>query len=62
MWICLLQGFADPSFLGQLLRDTGAINTQADYTPANQNNARNRMRGGDTPIQVINWLAKHDAG
>jgi len=55
-------GFADPSFLGQLLPDTGAINTQADYTPANQNNARMRMRAGDTPTQVINWLAKHDAG
>jgi uncharacterized Ntn-hydrolase superfamily protein len=55
-------GFADPSFLGQLLPDTGAINTQADYTPANQNNARIRMRAGDTPIQIINWLAKHDAG
>lgn len=54
-------GFADPSFLGQLLPDTGAINTQAFYLPANQNNARARMRAGDTPIQIINWLAKNDA-
>jgi uncharacterized Ntn-hydrolase superfamily protein len=54
-------GLADPSFLGQLLPDTGAINTQAFYLPANQNNARARMRAGDTPIQIINWLAKNDA-
>jgi len=55
-------GFADPSFLGQLLPDTGAINTQADYTPANQNNARTRMRAGDTPMEVIDWLVNNDAG
>jgi len=53
-------GFADPSFLGQLLPDTGAINTQADYTPANQNNARIRMRAGDSPVQIISWLANND--
>ncbi|HQW25226.1 MAG TPA: hypothetical protein PLV75_04695, partial [Saprospiraceae bacterium] len=29
-------GLADPSFLGQLLPDTGAINTQAFYLPTNQ--------------------------
>jgi len=56
-----LTGFDDDSFLGDLLPDTGAINTQAFYLPANQNNARARMRAGDTPIQVINWLAKNDA-
>jgi uncharacterized Ntn-hydrolase superfamily protein len=54
-------GFADPSFLGQLLPDTGAINTQAFYLPTNQNNARARMRAGDTPIQIINWLTENDA-
>lgn len=56
-----LTGFIDDSFLGDLLPDTGAINTQAFYLPANQNNARARMRAGDTPIQIINWLAKNDA-
>jgi len=53
-------GLADPSFLGQLLPDTGAINTQAFYLPTNQNNARIRMRAGDTPAQIINWLTEHD--
>lgn len=56
-----LTGFNDDSFLGDLLPDTGAINTQAFYLPANQDNARARMRAGDTPIQIINWLAKNDA-
>lgn len=54
-------GFDDDSFLGDLLPDTGAINTQAFYLPANQMAARIRMRAGDTPIQIINWLAKNDA-
>jgi uncharacterized Ntn-hydrolase superfamily protein len=54
-------GFDDDSFLGDLLPDTGAINTQAFYLPANQDAARARMRAGDTPTQIINWLAKNDA-
>lgn len=56
-----LTGFDDDSFLGDLLPDTGAINTQAFYLASNQNNARARMRAGDTPLQIINWLAKNDA-
>ena len=54
-------GFSDDSFLGDLLPDTGAINTQAFYLPANQQLARTRMRTGEVPVQIINWLAKHDA-
>lgn len=50
-------GFSDASFLGDLLPDTGAINTQASYLPGNQNNARARMRAGDTPSQMITWLS-----
>lgn len=53
-------GFSDDSFLGDLLPDTGAINSQAFYIPANQNNARTRMRAGDDPGQIINWLVKND--
>ncbi len=53
-------GFSDDSFLGDLLPDTGAINSQAFYIPANQNNARTRMRAGDDPSQIISWLAKND--
>ncbi len=54
-------GISDATFLGDLLPDTGAINTQAFYLPANQNAARARMRAGDTPVQIISWLAKNDA-
>lgn len=55
-------GFSDGTFIGDLLPDTGAINTQALYIKANQDNARARMRLGETPTEVINWLVKHDAG
>jgi uncharacterized Ntn-hydrolase superfamily protein len=52
----------DAGFLGDLLPDTGAINTQAWYLPANQQNARNRMREGQTPEQIITSLVQSDAG
>lgn len=52
---------ADASFLGDLLPDTGAINTQAAYLAANQNNARARMRAGDDPAQIISWVSANDA-
>lgn len=47
-------------FLGDLIPGLGAINTQASYLAANQNNARTRMLAGDTPAQIINWLAAND--
>lgn len=53
-------GFSDPSFLGDLLPDTGAINSQAAYVATNQKNARLRMRAGDNPTQIINWLIAND--
>ncbi len=53
-------GFLDATFLGDLLPDTGAINTQASYLASNQNNARIRMRAGDTPDQIISWLSLND--
>jgi uncharacterized Ntn-hydrolase superfamily protein len=53
-------GYNDATFLGDLLPDTGAINSQASYLAANQNNARARMRAGDTPAQIIDWLVAHD--
>jgi len=49
-------------FLGDLIPGVGAINTQASYNVANQNNARTRMLAGDTPQQIINWLVANDAG
>lgn len=53
-------GISDIGFLGDLLPDSGAINTQAYYLAANQNNARARMREGLSPVQIINWLAMND--
>jgi uncharacterized Ntn-hydrolase superfamily protein len=53
-------GFSDATFIGDLLPDTGAINTQASYLASNQKNARARMRAGDTPAQMITWLTHND--
>jgi uncharacterized Ntn-hydrolase superfamily protein len=55
-----IAGISDVSFLGDLLPDSGAINTQSYYLEANQDNARARMRAGDSATEIINWLAKHD--
>ena len=52
---------SDDGFLGQLFPNLGAINTQAWYIPANQNNAADRMFEGDTPSEIIAWLAENDA-
>jgi uncharacterized Ntn-hydrolase superfamily protein len=53
-------GLTDDSFLGKLIPGVGAINTQAYYTPPNQNNATNRMNLGDTPAEIIQWLINND--
>jgi uncharacterized Ntn-hydrolase superfamily protein len=53
-------GISDIGFLGDLLPDTGAINTQAYYLVANQNNARARMREGLAPAEIIEWLSTND--
>ncbi|MGV6828362.1 MAG: DUF1028 domain-containing protein [Flavobacteriales bacterium] len=47
-------------FLGELFPSLGAINTQAWYVPANQENARDRMNLGDTPSEIIDWLINND--
>lgn len=54
-------GYTDPSFLGDLVPNVGAINSQASYLPANQNNARTRMLAGDSPSAIVNWLIANDA-
>lgn len=54
-------GITDASFLGDLLPDTGAINTQSFYLVANQLAARQRMRSGDAPGQIITYLFVNDA-
>jgi len=53
-------GLANDDFLGQLIPNVGAINTQAYYLPANQTNATNRMNLGETPSQIISWLMAND--
>lgn len=51
---------SDDDFLGELIPNVGAINTQAYYSAVNQNNATNRMLAGDTPDQIIQWLVAND--
>ena len=53
-------GLPNDDFLGVLIPNVGAINTQAYYLPANQNNATNRMNLGETPGQIIAWLVAND--
>ena len=53
-------GLPNDDFLGKLIPNVGAINTQAYYLPANQNNATNRMNLGETPSQIIDWLIAND--
>ncbi len=53
-------GLSNDDFLGQLIPNVGAINTQAYYIPANQTNATNRMNLGETPSQIISWLVAND--
>jgi uncharacterized Ntn-hydrolase superfamily protein len=52
--------FPTDDFLGQLIPNVGAINTQAYYVAANQTNATARMNLGETPDQIINWLVAND--
>jgi uncharacterized Ntn-hydrolase superfamily protein len=53
-------GLPNDDFLGQLIPNVGAINTQAYYIPANQTNATNRINLGESPSQIINWLVAND--
>ena len=54
-------GLTNDDFLGQLVPNVGAINTQAYYLPLNQSNALARMNAGDTPEEIIQWLVANDA-
>ncbi len=49
-------------FIIELFPDTGAIACQASYMPANQTMARNRMRAGDAPQNILNYMQSNDAG
>jgi uncharacterized Ntn-hydrolase superfamily protein len=54
-------GISNPAFLTDILPDTGVVNTQSYFMQANQDNARIRMRAGDSPAQIISWLVANDA-
>lgn len=56
-----IAGYPTDDFIGVLIPGIGAINTQASYSPANQNNATNQMQLGQTPSQIIQWLVANDA-
>lgn len=53
-------GLPNDDFIGVLVPGVGAINTQAYYLPANQDNATNQMNLGQTPSQIIQWLISND--
>jgi uncharacterized Ntn-hydrolase superfamily protein len=54
--------FALPiDFLGDLIPGLGAINTQASYDQVNQETARDRMKAGLTPRQIITFVNENDA-
>lgn len=53
-------GMPNDDFLGVLIPGVGAINTQAYYLLANQNNATAQMQAGQTPSQIIQWLIAND--
>lgn len=46
--------------VSDIMLGIGAINTQAFWVPANQNNARIRMLAGDSPQEIIDWLVAND--
>lgn len=46
--------------ISDILPGRGAIHTQSFYLAGNQNNARLRMEGGDSPDEIISWLATND--
>ncbi|MBL7922312.1 MAG: DUF1028 domain-containing protein [Bacteroidia bacterium] len=54
-------GINNPAFLTDILPDTGVVNTQSYFIQANQDNARTRLRLGQTPSQTISWLITNDA-
>jgi uncharacterized Ntn-hydrolase superfamily protein len=53
-------GIPNDDFLGVLVPGVGAINSQAYYMAANQDNATNQMQLGQTPAQIIQWLDAND--
>jgi uncharacterized Ntn-hydrolase superfamily protein len=47
-------------FITELFPGEGAIATQASYLSTNQLNARAKFLAGDSPTQLISWLAVND--
>lgn len=53
-------GISNTAFITDILPDTGVVNTQSYFIQLNQDNARLRMRAGDSPAQIITWLVAND--
>nr|MBN2276966.1 DUF1028 domain-containing protein [candidate division Zixibacteria bacterium] len=51
---------AGSQMIHDCIESIGAINTQAYYLAANQNNAHNLMLSGLTPDSIISWLVNND--
>lgn len=47
--------------ISNILPGRGAIHTQASYTAANQNTARNKMIQGLSPAEIVEWMKTHDS-
>lgn len=45
--------------VSDIVLGVGAINTQALWTPSNQRAATKRMKAGDSPEQIIQWMVQH---
>ncbi len=46
--------------ISTIIPGKGAINTQANYNPENQKNAKQKMLQGLSPEEIISWLKKND--
>jgi uncharacterized Ntn-hydrolase superfamily protein len=48
--------------INAIIPGKGAINTQANYHPNNQENAKLKMMHGLSPSEIITWLKNNDVG
>jgi uncharacterized Ntn-hydrolase superfamily protein len=55
-------GTPGAKIISQIFPGKGGIHTQASYIKANANNAATRMKAGDSPQEIIDWLKTNDIG
>jgi uncharacterized Ntn-hydrolase superfamily protein len=56
----MLKGGHGALVISDIILGVGAINTQAWWYPENQKAARERMKLGETPEKIIDWLIHND--